>query len=182
VARLILLNGPPGCGKSTLAQMFVHEHPLALNLDIDRLRGQIGQWRARSHESGLLARQLALAMAGIHLASGHDVVIPQYVARIEFIEQVETVAVEAGVLFHEIVLLDSRENSVRRFERRGRSSTDPAHVHAQEMMDEAGGRATFAEMYERLLMMLAARPHARIVRTRSGQVARAYQDFVSHVG
>ena len=82
MARLILLNGPPGCGKSTLAQMFVHEHPLALNLDIDRLRGQIGQWRARSHESGLLARQLALAMAGIHLASGHDVVIPQYVARI----------------------------------------------------------------------------------------------------
>jgi leucyl aminopeptidase (aminopeptidase T) len=78
-------------------------------------------------------------MAGIHLASGHDVVIPQYVARIEFIEQVETVAVQAGVPFHEIVLLDSRENSVRRFERRGRSSTDPAHVHTQEMIDEAGG-------------------------------------------
>ena len=161
--------------------MFAHEHPLALNLDIDRLRGQIGQWRARSHESGLLARQLALGMAGIHLAAGHDVVIPQYVARIEFIEQMQAVAAQAGAPFHEIVLLDSRENSVRRFERRGRAATDPAHVHAQEMIDEAGGRATFAVMYERLLMMLAARPHARIVRTRTGQVTRAYQDFVTHL-
>jgi predicted kinase len=182
VPRLILLNGPPGCGKSTLAQMFAHEHPLTLNLDIDRLRAQIGQWRARSQESGLLARQLALAMAGIHLASGHDVVIPQYVARIEFIEQVEAVATGAGAPFHEIVLLDSRENSSRRFERRGRTAADPAHVQAHEMIDEAGGRAAFAEMYEQLLMMLAARPRARIVRTRNGQVARAYQDFLSRLG
>jgi adenylate kinase family enzyme len=29
MARLILLNGPPGCGKSTLAEFYVTHHPLA---------------------------------------------------------------------------------------------------------------------------------------------------------
>ena len=37
--RLIVLNGTPGCGKSTLARMFADDHPLALNLDIDQVRG-----------------------------------------------------------------------------------------------------------------------------------------------
>jgi len=42
---MIVLNGPPGCGKSTLARMYAEDHPLALNLDIDRIRSLIGRWR-----------------------------------------------------------------------------------------------------------------------------------------
>lgn len=38
VPRVIMLNGPPGCGKSTLARRYVGEHPFTLNLDIDRIR------------------------------------------------------------------------------------------------------------------------------------------------
>jgi 2-phosphoglycerate kinase len=47
VARLILLNGPPGIGKSTLAQRYVDDHPLALNLDIDSVRRLLGRDDAR---------------------------------------------------------------------------------------------------------------------------------------
>jgi predicted kinase len=36
--RMILLNGPPSCGKSTLARRYAQEHPLSLNLDVDRIR------------------------------------------------------------------------------------------------------------------------------------------------
>jgi hypothetical protein len=32
MTRLILFNGPPAAGKSTLARRYVDEHPLALNL------------------------------------------------------------------------------------------------------------------------------------------------------
>lgn len=87
--RLILLNGPPGSGKSTLPQRYVDDRPLALNLDIDWLRGLLGQWRADAHSAGLLARAIALAAARVHLAAGHDVVVPQFLGRREFIRQLE---------------------------------------------------------------------------------------------
>jgi predicted kinase len=89
---MIVLNGPPGCGKSTLARMYADEHPLALNLDVDRVRSLIGRWRDDPHAAGLLARAIALAAARVHLAAGHDVVIPQFVARLPFLEQAEEVA------------------------------------------------------------------------------------------
>jgi predicted kinase len=79
VPRLILLNGPPGCGKSTLARRYVEDHPLALNLDIDRIRDLLGRWPDHPHQAGLAARAIALAAARAHLRAGHDVMIPQYV-------------------------------------------------------------------------------------------------------
>ena len=81
---------------------------MVLNLDIDQVRGLIGQWRDQALEAGLLARKLALAMAEAHLASGHDVIIPQYLGRPQFIEELEQLAATLAVPFHEIVLLDSK--------------------------------------------------------------------------
>jgi predicted kinase len=42
---LILVNGAPDAGKSTLARRYVESHPLALLLDIDELRTMLGGWR-----------------------------------------------------------------------------------------------------------------------------------------
>jgi predicted kinase len=165
VARLIVLNGPPGSGKSTLARMYVDEHPLALNLDVDQIRSLIGGWRDAA-ESGLLARAIALAAARTHLVAGHDVVIPQFLGRVAFLEQVELLAREVGADFHEIVLLDSKANSLRRFVSRGDATT--AHV----------GPAELSVMYDRLLSVIAVRPGARVVPTVADQVERAYQDFL----
>jgi predicted kinase len=67
VPHLIHLNGPPGIGKSTLAQRYVDEHPGVLNLDIDRLRALIGGWRERFAETGEIVRPVALSMAATHL-------------------------------------------------------------------------------------------------------------------
>lgn len=44
MARLVLINGAPASGKSTLAQMYVDEHPLTLALDIDVVRAMLGRW------------------------------------------------------------------------------------------------------------------------------------------
>jgi predicted kinase len=168
--RLILVNGAPGGGKSTVARMYADAHPLTLCLDIDQVRDMLGQWRRDAVAAGLLARAIALAAARTHLAAGHDVVIPQFVGRVAFIEQLAELAREVNARFHEIVLLDSKENSLRRFAARG--PVDGRPVTAAEL----------AEMYDRLLGVIAARPDTTVVRTRDGEIDRAYRDFLAAAG
>jgi len=178
---LILLNGPPGSGKSTLAQRYVDDHPLALNLDIDRVRALLGRWPDHAHEAGLAARVLALAMARTHLDAGHDVVIPQYLGRVAFIEQLEQLAAETGVRFHELVLLDSLPNMLRRFAERTKA-VRPEHVEADAQL-RGGGEPALAEMYDRLIRILDQRPRARIIQSEHGKPHETYRrllDAIEH--
>jgi predicted kinase len=168
---LILLNGPDGCGKSTLARRYADEFAPALDLDIDRVRDLIGGWRADPFASGLLARAIALAAARTHLAAGHDVIIPQLVARPQFPDQLEELARDLKVEFHEIVLMDSKENAIRRFAERNRIVPGHRHVEPDEL----------AAMYDRLIAFLDSRPSARLIATEYGQADAAYHSLVALV-
>jgi predicted kinase len=179
VPRLIVLNGPPGCGKSTLARMYVEDHPLALNLDIDRIRDLIGRWRDHAAPAGNLARAVALAGARAHLTTHYDVIIPQLLAQAEFIEQAEHLAREVNADFHEVVLLDTKDNALRRFAERSRTTDDPVHLDAQQMLDRHGGLVELAAMYDRLMVMISTRPATKVVRTENGKVERSYRDFLA---
>jgi predicted kinase len=179
--RMILLNGPPSCGTSTLARRYVQEHPLSLNLDVDRIRDLIGGWQDETHAAGLLARAVALAAARIHLEAGHDVVIPQFLARAEFVQQIEQLAGDVDAEFHEIVLLDSKDEVLRRFAERTRIAADPAHVHAHQMLQRHGCAEALSAMYERLLDLIATRPAARVIHSTDGAVEQTYQRMLSQL-
>ena len=181
--RLILLNGPPACGKSTLARRYVEDHPLALNLDVDRVRSLLGRWRDEPHAAGLLAREIALAAARVHLAAGHDVVVPQYLGRMTFIEQLDGLARATGAAFHEVVLLDSAENTLRRFAERARAAAEPGPGGDWALV-EHGGRFDddLSATHDRLLAVLAARPGARVVQVQDGAVDRTYRAVLRALG
>jgi predicted kinase len=170
VSRLILLNGPPACGKSTVARRYADDHPLALNLDVDLVRDLIGRWRDEPHAAGLLAREIALAAARTHLDAGHDVVVPQFLARPAFIEQLADLAGNLGVAFHEIVLLDSPRNVLLRFADRG-----PTSEHAATDPEE------LAAMYDRFMAMLRDRPRAQVVHVAPGDVDGTYRAVLDRV-
>ena len=104
VTRLILINGAPGSGISTLAAALAQDAAMTLALDVDALKHSLGRWREDSQASGLHARALALALAREHLASGHDVVLGQFLARTAFIEQLEALAATLDVHFVELIL------------------------------------------------------------------------------
>jgi predicted kinase len=176
-ARLILLNGPPGIGKSTLAARYAAEHPLSLNLDLDTVRRMLGRWDEHPIDAGLLARAMSLEMARVHLRAGHDVIVPQFLGRPQFIAQAEEVATSVGVPFLEFVLMDSRDDAVRRFQERTAAAATAAHVEAGRLMDQFGGQAALEAMYDRLLLVLSHRPNARVIQSRDGEPDAAYAEL-----
>jgi len=169
----VLLNGPPGIGKSTLARLLVREHPLALCLDIDLLRRSLGQWDEHLDESGLLARDLAIAAARVHLLSRHAVVIPQFLGRLTFVERLESLARDTGATFTHIALLDGRDNAIARFS--ARTSAPDAGAQHREAAAMAGGAAGLGQMYDDLLAVLAARPAAVVVPSVEDDIEDTYQ-------
>ncbi|THV42275.1 AAA family ATPase [Glycomyces buryatensis] len=177
--RLILLNGAPATGKSTLAERYLADHPMALNLDIDRLRRWLGRWKDDPGAAGLRARAIALAGARDHLTAGFDVVVPQLLGRTEFIEQLEATAAEAGARFHEIYLEDSVENALRRFAARTEAAADPVHADAHVLLPD--GEATLRRMHEAVEAMKAKRPQAIGVKTIPGDVERTYAALLDAV-
>jgi hypothetical protein len=68
-----------------MATMYAAGHPLALVLDIDRVRGCLGRWQDDLSAAGRAARTFALAAAAAHPRAGHDVVLTQLLARPGFV-------------------------------------------------------------------------------------------------
>lgn len=181
VARLVLINGAPGSGKSTLARLYAVEHPLSLVLDIDVVRGLLGGWLAQPVEAGLLAREMGLAMARVQLLRGGDVLVPQFLGRIDFVVQLETLASEVDAEFVEIALLSDSEDASARFARRAAHPETSEHRDAAALLERSGGLDALPEMYCRLLEVVAARPRTRQVTTVDGEVKETYQRLLAGI-
>lgn len=158
VPTLIHLNGPSGVGKSTLAQLYVDEHPGALNLDIDRVVALIGGWEDNFAGTLAPARRIATAMAETHLASGNDVVMPQLVTSLEEIQRFEAAAARAGGGYREIALLVDPLEQIRRF--RAKSNRSHLERHIQRSVYSNGGDALLARIHRHFSEYLAKRPDA----------------------
>lgn len=168
MSQLILINGAPGSGKSTLARLLVDERPLALLLDIDSLRGQLGRWSDDPSASGMTARRLALAMIRTHLQAGFDVVVPQFLFRSPFILDLERSAWESGAVFVEIALVSSPGEAAARFAARA-GSYDPNHRDAVRLQQAAGAQP-IEELYIAMLTMLAERPATVFIESIPGDI------------
>lgn len=171
--RLILLNGAPAVGKSTLARRYAEDHPFALVLDIDHVRRMLGRWREDPGRAGLLARSVALAAARAHLDSGHDVVVPQMVARVEFIEQLAVTAAESEARFCEVFVLDDSANLLRRFAERSRLTADPTHADPHGIMTDGG--SGLHEWADRIAALVPLRSDAATIACVPGDVEETYR-------
>lgn len=162
--RLILLNGLPGVGKSAVAAAWSARHPGTLDLDIDRIRSLIS---GDPRETAEPARALGLDMAAEHLRGGHDVVVPQLVARLDQVARFADAAALGGArLVH--VLLEAPDDVVA-----DRVAADAAH-HRQ------GLDATAVAAYAAGLAAVAREPGVH--RLANDEIAAAVDRLEELVG
>lgn len=181
MGRLLLINGLPGSGKSTLARCYTAEHPLSLALDIDVVRGLLGAWKDQPSEAGLLARRLATAMARVALGDGRDVVVPQFLARPGFIDELQDLADELGVEFVEVVLLEDPERATRRLAQRAAEPMNATQRDAHELLERDGGLDAIPELHQRLRKIIDARPATVLVRPTLDDVDQTYLDLIDRI-
>lgn len=164
MARFIHLNGPPGIGKSTVASAFADRHPGVLNLDIDQVAALIGGYRDRFSDSFEAGRLLAEAMAQVHLANGHDVIMPQMMTDVnaEELAGFESAAAAAKAEYCQILLTARVESAVDRCMARAKGG-DPRQVVISKIIHENGGRDFVRRLHAQVTQFSAGRqPHAVI--------------------
>jgi hypothetical protein len=179
VSRLILLNGAPGVGKSTLARRWAAEHPGTLVCDIDLLRTWVGGWQDAFFALGDRIRPAAQGLIGGYLPGG-DVVLPQLLARAGELDAFAAVATGAGADFVHVVLRDASGDVADRFRRR--SGDDPWHAEVLRLVEAAGGDEVILGHARRLDALVAARPGTLVVESVEGDEDGTYESLVTAVG
>lgn len=179
--KLILVNGNPGMGKSTLAERYVNEHPLTLNLDVDLIWHMMGQWQSVLDESHRLKQKHAYALASSHLAEGYDVIVPDLLEAVERPENFERIAKLHGAIFREIVLLSDVDDAIERCKSRARNLGYEDGFRPGGVLDTHGRELRLTEMHHNMLAVTALRPQTIQIRPELGDVDGTYQQFLAAI-
>ncbi len=173
--KLLFINGAAGVGKTTLAQKYIDEHPLALIASTDGLVGAMGQWLTHEAAAQQLAFDLIKVMVTHHLAAGYDVVVPHLLARPEEAAALESIAKAAGADFFECVLIAPKSESVRRMLERGtwgEPGSPPVTQNDTPIIED---------LFDKVELALEQRPNAVRISAEAGEIEATYAKLIAAV-
>lgn len=132
-----------------LARKYAADHPGTLMCDVDVLRTMVGGWQRDEDAAGRI-RTTALAMMTAYLGTGHDVVLPQLVARSDQLDRFRTAATQATAAYAHLLLVADPDVVVGRFRSRAADQGDEWTAYATEFWDAAGGDDALRDWITRL--------------------------------
>ena len=120
MSRLVIVSGPPGAGKSTVARRLSQQvaSPLALHMHTDDMYGHIKKgfippWMPESRDQNVTLMKAMAASAGICAAGGYEVFIDGIVGPWFFDPWIEAARTH-GTELHYVVLLPDEATTVGR--------------------------------------------------------------------
>lgn len=117
--KLIILNGSPGVGKSTLAARLQEEIPASVLIDIDELRRGIPGYHEKREESLRRAHELAEKAIEENFTAGYDVIIDKAISYSETIDSFIGVAKKHDADVYEFLLFADKQTVQKRADDRG---------------------------------------------------------------
>ena len=162
--KLIILNGPPGVGKSTIAKRLHAEMPMSLLIEGDEWRRQISQWQEHREASHDLVYAIKVAATDVALKMGSNVIVEKAI----FGNDAAIDALIASARAHnadayEFILNADKETILARADARGYR---PGSTFTPE-------RAPI--LWQKAQDLIARRPHAIVIDTSHLDPDAAYE-------
>ena len=180
--KLIILNGPLGIGKSTLASRFADDHPNTLRLDIDDIRRNISHWREQAEQSAISSKQMSLAMARVHLGLGHDVVVAQIVRSVELFNEFEQITKDTNADYYEVLLFTDKDEAIRRFKERSYAQGHASGFRPGGLIDTGGREEKLAIMYDEMIETANQRPNTIKIEPELDKEDATYRELLEKIG
>ncbi len=117
--NLIIINGPCGVGKSTVAELLHKTIPLSFLLEGDALRRLVSGYKEYREESKQLSSFVAMSIIETYLQTGHDVIVDKIIFDEEYLDRMTAIGISRGARVSEIILWASKDFVMKRAADRG---------------------------------------------------------------
>ena len=167
--KLIILNGPPGVGKSTVAARLHEEIQSSVLVDVDGLRRAVHDYKEHREESLLMAYKLTTDAILNQLMNGQDVIIDKAVSEGDILDTFIEAGRKHGARIYEFLLFADKATVQKRAFRRGYK---PGSLLTPEKVNE---------LWERSEILRKQRPAAVVIDTThltADEAFRAVKDAV----
>ncbi len=117
--KLIIINGPCGIGKSTLAKNLNDQMPLSFLLDTDAQSRFIGHYREYREERWEMRQEIAKVILETCFKLGRTVIVDQMSFKPETMDEYRKIAEEHNADIHEFIIWAPKELVMKRATERG---------------------------------------------------------------
>jgi hypothetical protein len=121
-------------------------------------------------------------MIETHLVADHHVMVPQFLGRVAFIEQLHAVATRSGSAFVEVALMTSREDAIRWFQAPSSEPENQQHVDASKLVAGSLGDDPVGDLYDAFRRVVEARPLTVVVTVIRDDIDATYRALTASIG